>query len=122
MTIIESACTCKTCGQAIRPIRKCVVCGATLPKMRTDAVYCNNACRQKAHRQRHPKQAKQIAATGFSDNPIAAAGIPEADHKAMRVAALFERLKNGKTRSGRRNAKRRLIALGIDPHANGERT
>lgn len=121
MTIIESH-TCVTCGQAVRPIRHCVICGATLPpKARTDAKHCSHACRQKAHRRRHPKHAKQAAATRFSDN-LAAAGIPEADHNAVRVAALFERLKNGKTRTKRRNAKRRLIAIGIDPHANGERT
>ncbi len=122
MTIIESACTCTTCGQTVRPVRHCVICGATLPPtMRIHAVYCSHACRQTAHRRRHPKPAKQTADIGLRENPISAAGIPEAEH-AVRIAALFQRLKNGKTRSGRRNAKRRLIALGIDPHANGERT
>jgi hypothetical protein len=40
--------------------RQCVVCGDVFLATRDDARYCSNAHRQKAHRERHRGEPKQI--------------------------------------------------------------
>jgi hypothetical protein len=56
-------------------MRKCEVCGESLEGKRRDAVYCNGACKQFAHRRR--KKAASVPGTAtVSDGSHATVAVP----------------------------------------------